>query len=575
MNTFKRAMLLTMAGVMCLGAIGCGGKEDEGGLSKEEKANMTGINVMNFGGGLGRSWLDESIADFMELKKEESYHEGKKGVYFEIENSTSTQSISMKTSGYNIYFDVPTAPLSSYIGSENLLDISDIMDDPLETINGSEVTLNDKLEESMMFDFMGSDGKVYALPHYEFFGGLSYDRTSFVKNGFYFADAAEEAAIEHNCAIVGKKTKFVATKNAVKTVGNDGIRGTEDDGLPTTLEEFIMLCDYMKSKGVTPMTVAGGHIDYYSYLMVGLMSALAGEEEMKARYSFEGNVTVVDGYESEQLWTAPGLDIKKPKTKVVTLTGDLAEGYHTTNTLARYYAAAFTELAYAQGWFSGNASSNTASHTVTQSDFIFSGGSNEEVGMLIEGTYWYNESRNAEYFDLYKNNFSLDGSERDVPWMPLPTSYDVPTTENNGRKQVMLDQGGSYAFINANIADDEGLVRACKDFLKFLFTQEQIRTFVDETGSYKTCVKAEYQPALSDLTKLLEPQKSILSMRNANTVVYQRGNNEKAQSQHLGCNAEIMKPTIGKRYTCYYMAVKGKVTAKQIFEVGVKNSENW
>ncbi len=585
MKIFKKVLLLTMALLMCVSVVACGSTEDQFGLTDEERKNRTEIQVMNFGGGLGGEWLIQSMEDFMELTKDEVYETGKKGVVFDLESSTNTQSSSMQSSGIDIYFDVPSSTIQSYIGGNKLLDIDDIMDDVIETIDGQEITLNDKLDQSMMFDFKGSDGHVYALPNYEFFGGLTYDRTTFIKDNLYLADPTESAKVAYTCSITGETVNFVANRNAKKSVGGDGKSGTEDDGLPTTLNELIALCQYMKEvKQITPFTVAGGHIDYYSYFMTGLWACLAGEEEMKANYSFDGKITVVDFdnysgdavYTNENLWSGFSA-IKKPHTREITLDGDLSKGYYTTQTLARYYIVAFTELAQTKGWFSRDAYSGTASHTIAQENFVFSGqDGGEKVGMLIEGSYWFNESRAAGHFEEYKET-SIDGNERDVAWMSLPTSFNVPVTgESDARKQVLVDQGGSYAFINAKIAGNEGLVRACKDFMKFMFMQEQLKTFADNAGCYKSCVKAEYQPKVEELTNLLEAQRTILKIRDANVVVYQRADNELAQSRHIGCNAAIMKPKMGSTtYTCYQTAAKASKTTREMFESNMINSAAW
>lgn len=43
-----------------------------------------------------------------------------------------------------------------------------------------------------------------------------------------------------------------------KSCGPDGAYGTPDDGLPSSLEEFAQLCDYIKSKGGSPFIIPGG-----------------------------------------------------------------------------------------------------------------------------------------------------------------------------------------------------------------------------------------------------------------------------------------------------------------------------
>ena len=96
----------------------CGGGGDSG---------KTEIKIMNYGGGVGRVWLDEACARFAKANEETVFEEGKKGVTFKIEHNLSTGVETMKSSTYNIYFDEGTGNIASLARTGSLLDISDVL----------------------------------------------------------------------------------------------------------------------------------------------------------------------------------------------------------------------------------------------------------------------------------------------------------------------------------------------------------------------------------------------------------------------------------------------------------------
>ncbi len=571
MKKLKRMIPMLLAVGLTLGSVGCGDSTELPGggyvppTGPIGSANGTVVEIMNFGGGLGRKWLDAAAAEFSKTVETKAYETGKQGVKFNIQNTTNTGSASMGGSGVHIYFDQGFGNLKSKIAKGELLEITDIMDDVIETKDGNDVTLLDKITDTHEHSIKSADGKYYGLPHYEWFPGLSYDVERFNEAGLYFADASETNVVDYTCALVGKTAKFVKNENGKKAVGNDGVYGTEDDGLPTSLEELIMLCDYMKfKKGITPFTVAGGHIDYFNNLTGALWASLAGGDEMEVCYSFTGEVDVVTGYTEENLFA--GYDgVKKPIVETKTLTGTDSEAW-TTKSVARYYATAFEELAVKKGWFSVDATNENSSHLTTQTNFVLNGMSgNEKMGMLIEGSYWYNESVDASVFDNYALIAGKD--TRDLAWMSMPTSFGETVTEGNGKEMVFLEFGTSYAFINGNLAgkaDKEGIVAACKDFLKFLYTEDQLKAFTRNSG----CMKAgiDYTMSGDDYGDLPAFQKSILEMRKRGHVVYQTADNDLAASRKLDCMVSMFRPNIANTpYSEYLTPLRAGKTAKDIF----------
>ena len=127
---------------------------------------------------------------------------------------------------------------------------------------------------------------------------------------------------------------------------------------------------------------------YSSHLNCGIWAALAGKEQMRSNFTFTGEIDAVVGYSDKNLFEGINY-IKEPITEKVTLTE--ATGYKSYDMVSRYYSHAFFEIVMKEGWLSDDISTPTVSHTGSQRNFIFSGIDDmPKVGMLIEGSYWYN-----------------------------------------------------------------------------------------------------------------------------------------------------------------------------------------
>ena len=71
--------------------------------------------------------------------------------------------------------------------------------DDLVTEKGSDgKSIEDRIYASNRESLKGADGGYYALPHYEWFPGLSYDKDNFDKNNWYIAKDAENGKLIEN-----------------------------------------------------------------------------------------------------------------------------------------------------------------------------------------------------------------------------------------------------------------------------------------------------------------------------------------------------------------------------------------
>lgn len=486
-TVLSACMLTSMIG---LAACGGGSNSGSGSSGTEYKYNVKsdtklGIKVKNFGGGIGDFWLKEVAERFAELKQNEQYG-NKTGVYIEHENTFTQSTSSMASDGTNIFFDERMSDPNSLAQSGLLLSLDSIVKD--ETREGG--SLESKIFETAKGGIQGNDGSYYALPHYEFYTGLAYNHETFEKWNAFFAAEDEDNVYLHTSKY--GKANFIGDSSATKSVGPDGVEGTKDDGLPRSLDEFILLCDYIKKESqgeVAPITLSGKYWNYAEYLMIGLWSSLAGAQQMKNYYNCTGEIEVVERdasgnllYTNENLFEGIS-SIKKPKTKMVTMAEDGSQGWMGNDMAAKYYAMAMLDVIIDEGFLSATEKSSK-DHWQAQMDLFMDGKMNtNNSAMLIDGSYWYNEANQNGGFAYYETFVGKDHEELDVRWMSLPTSlYAKDAAADEDKEACFLDCGQAYAMINGNVKNNPELMRACLEFLEFCYTDAELKNFTANTG---------------------------------------------------------------------------------------------
>ena len=490
----KRILATALSVCTLMSAIGmsaCGEFEEDmggGGNKVENVYNVPSdskitIKIKNFGMGPGNLWLEETMERFAEANKDVKYGD-KTGVYLKYEATSNQNTSAMASDTTNIFFDERQSDPYALLQGGLLLNIDSIVKDETR-VGGS---LESKIFDSAKGGITGNDGSYYALPHYEFYPGIAYNRTTFADLGAYFAAEDEDNVYRHNSKY--GSANFIGDDSAEKSVGPDGKAGTNDDGLPRSLDEFIILCDYIKTESegdVAPITISGKYYNMYpDYLLMGLWSALAGAEQMRNYYNCTGEIEVVERdangnlqFTSENMFTGINY-VKKPKTKMVTMSADGKDGWMGNDMAAKYYAYAILDILEAEGFFSKTATSGD-DHWTTQMDLYMDGKAQRpEAAMLIEGSYWYNESNENGGFDAYERYVGKNRNELDVAWMSLPTSVYADGAE--GRDACFLDCGLAYTMINKNVEANPALKQACLDFVAFCYSEQELRNFTAKTG---------------------------------------------------------------------------------------------
>ena len=481
----KKAMCGAMALCMSFGLAACGGggSGTSGGTSGGgDTSASTSINVLVFTGTATRNgaikWIQSAAERFTELKKNEVYESGKKGVNISISDNKLIPYENLSTDGNDIYLDEARADMYTYSASNELMQLDEIV----KYIEDEQGLTIDADAKKRMLGYESADGQrhYYGLPQYEWSNSLTYDVNYFEDSGLYFAkpDATKSVTYEGKYGTV----KFVDPMDMQKSCGPDGAYGTTDDGLPSSLEELAQLCDYIKSKSGSPFIMPGGAAgSVYSFHMVqAIWAALEGAETMKsvtAEFSDKA-VEVVTGFKSNEFFFGDK-NIPMPITEKVVLNNET--GYKMYDMASRYYALAFMQLANDNDWFHSETKSDTSADKV-QTTFIATN-ANERAAMYIDGTYWYHEAKlynKGSAFTQWRR--TSGGKARKLSYMSLPTTLNGSVAEGEGKKNTMLNVGSSFMFANNRVSENEGKKKAVVDFLKFLYSKEELAAFTEFLG---------------------------------------------------------------------------------------------
>ena len=201
-----------------------------GGGGEKRDSTKTYLTVYNYDGGVGTEWLYDCAERFEELYKDKELEEGKKGIVVEVTPGKDNLA-TLAASPYNVFF-TEQIPFNDLIAQNQLLDISDMAEEPFTNLGISEAgNVSNKIPKETKDALLAQKSKLYALPHFEVYTGVSYDRDLFETKSLFIQQRAEGQAT----------TKFCKSNNANISVGPDGVKGSYDDGLPSSYDEFYDL----------------------------------------------------------------------------------------------------------------------------------------------------------------------------------------------------------------------------------------------------------------------------------------------------------------------------------------------
>ncbi len=521
----KKLLTILLAVVMAFGVVACGGGEDY--------SDTTLILVDLDDGGIGTQWLERAGARFSELKKDESYAPGKKGVVVKPIPVGVVNTVNAASSGTHIFVQPYVSNIKSIVNEGNVLNINDLVTDTsYEKRDGQPISIEDKLGDYAN-RYKGADGNYYAVPASSFFACLSYDMDNWENYGLYFAnqDAIDSGAVqEYECkTLLDQVFYFVEEGNTDKsllTCGPDGETGTIDDGMASSLHEFIALCEFMKDdKAINPLYVTGQFVQYSNFLLEAIMTNLMGYDRARTMYEFDGgDFEVVTGFYDEPLFPGAGVDsIKKPKTKTVKLTEET--GYYYSWAVEKYYAEAFMDLAMAKTWFHIDAWDTSVSNKHAIENFIFNGtGKIEKIGMLIETSLWYCEQELEGKMDMFENqaNNAENVMTKRLSVMPLPIKFEGTVEETEGRRQAVMEVWKEMIFINRyRTENDPEMMKACLEFIQFLSSDAELSKYTSENYTFKAM---DYSIAADDYKEMDFFGKELLKFYEIADVSYAYAN---------------------------------------------------
>ncbi len=668
MKKLKKLLALSLCGLMAFSLAGCPSPDSESGVDNGTK---TVINIQGYEAGVNLDWLRVLCDEYEELHKDESFEDGKTGIEFKIEPVTSTDTTAMGNSTVHMY--VTHGGAGGYSGytlamdglTVNIDDVAtELIDDryynmpdgSLREYNEGEekdgvldTSIRDKINKEYYNELLCSrevsnvgEGyyQCYAMPSYGIKTGLTYDAWNFRYYGLYIVDTAWAVEqIAQNTQISkqielyeGKSTKSNASfgaryfikggdglnvNPAIKlSCGNDGLEGTYDDGLPTSMEEFFILCSRMKKKGIAPLSAYGSSHPKRREMYFNLWASLGGYDAWQAHYTYDTNgaeIEVFDSWTNENAFKGISY-VKKANTKMVPVTK--ATGYYANDAIARYYGIAFMQIAYEEGWYSLVSGDKNKNHLQTEEAFVLNGmnvgGENELMGMLIEGDYWYNESKKNGAMKLFKQAASIgkDGLvEPDLQWMSLPTvltgsvtgvgtaadtvyaeangaisgitlsnrATDLPVegiyedgTKSGYNELVQTNGSGAPIVLNARYRNNAKIMEILKGLMKYIHTDRALSFYTGNQGVYRAAMN--YEVSESDIANLSAFQMSSLEMqakcqRVTAPVTFKTYNHK--IGEHLKSNGYL------SAYESY--ANNDQYNCRKLFEDGreTKDTQDW
>ena len=574
-NVFKKLTALMLGAVTAFAFTACGntpsGNSDGGSAGGNESVNgeKMQLYVYNYNGGYGSQWIMNAKQRFEAAHANDEFSGGKKGVQIIVD--ANKDNIATKINSSNeVYF----AESAYYYSLKNQGMLADITSAVTTKLDGESKSIEDKMDDSQK-EFFKVDEKYYAIPHTNTFAGLTYNKDVFDAKNFYFA--AEPYLTDGKVASI--EDWFIADKGDAKSVGPDGLPNTDDDGLPSTYDEFFILLEYMNQKNVQPITWNGyRYYHYLTWFFQALVADYEGYDQMMLNYTMDGDAT--------DLGTISGGAFVKDAAPLKITTEN-------KNDLARqagkYYALKFLEkLEEMAVDASGNTTdivgkkgvfNSSYTHLNAQEDFITGSndGVNKDIGILIEGIWWENEAAPAFQTLVSKtHDQNLAAKNRNFKFMPLPNANaEITAAKANGtKKNTMIDQLFALACVKSGLSAEKQAL--AEEFIRFCNTDAELRAFTVCTNTPKAL---NYALSDADKSEMTSFGLSVWNMKEKSDVVYPYATNSTYMNnmQHFSAFEMYSSTLAGGTQTYAIQAFRNGATAEDYF-TGLKtylDNYNW
>ena len=537
----KSLPCLLLASATIFSAAACGGGNDP----NKDKATLY---VYSFTSGFGDEWLTSLIKDYEEKMKGVVIGD-KVGIHVEpTAEKSDVDGSQMAGRDETVYF-LEQKDYYDLVAKNYIADITQAV---TSTNPYDGKTLESKMFEVQKDYFarqVNGETRYYAYPHYFTSFGIAYDVELFDEKGYYFADGySEEAGLEY---------MFIQSKDEAKTAGPDGVKGNADDGLPTTYQEFLWLCDYIATVGNdNPLIWSGEHRNsYLSHFLNALATDYEGYDQMLLNYSFDGAATSLGTIKD-------GAFVKDAEPTLI----DGTNGAELARQAGKYYAMDFYSDLYAKNYIKNAETdktlySGTYSHLDAQNDFLSKSG--KRTAMLLDGSWWQMEA--TETFEyMGKTNPANSKQNRKLGWMPLPKHEDKV-----GQKSTMYDIMYPLCVMKNGLNPDSWEYKYSLDFIQFANSDEQLAKFTQITGCTKalnyTLTNTQYE-GLSYYAKSFYDQykKSDILFPYDNNLLFA---NNQLTFQSLAPDAHTSPLYKSTAYpTCFIAGIEKGVSAETYFK---------
>lgn len=459
-NFFKKLLCLAVVCVITLTAFGC----KKGG--KGNSSDQATLYVYSFTSGFGKEWLNELIKDYEE-KMKDVVIDGKKGINIEPTTDKSTVTGPQMAGRDEVIYFLEQQDYYELISGGYVADISDAV---TKTNPYDGKTLESKMFKDQQDYFKrveNGETRYYAYPHYFTGFGIIYDVELFDTKGYYFADGYD---------VNGKLADmFVGNEDWAKSKGADGVPNTDDDGLPTTYEEFLLLCDYIATIGNdNPLIWSGQYRKaYLTHFINALATDYEGYDQMRLNYTFDGtaeNLGKIDAKGNFVLDGGEGTLI------------DGSNGAELARQAGKYYALDFYSDVYNKPYIKNKTTTLFSSgfdHLEAQDAFLAK--DTTRNAMLLDGSWWQMEATST-FNNMSKSNPANSKQNRKLGWMPLPKQ----SSEKVGEKQTMFDIMYPLCVMKSGLDKNSWQYKYAIDFIQFANSDEQLAQFTQITS----CTKA-------------------------------------------------------------------------------------
>lgn len=446
MKQIKKVSCLVLAALMAtstmvLGA--CNGSDENEKYKNEGKSP---INVSLYFGEFGVDWLKEIAKGFNETTTSNYYVE-----VSDHKNLTPTIVADIKTGTDKDVFIALDANYQMLYQGDYLEDLSDILTEKPD----GDLTVQQMIKDYDSWSAVGSSGdKLYMLPFNTSPVGLIFDYDRFLEEGWLITDA-----------------------DGSVSAGKDGVKGTYDDGQPTTWAEFDALLAKISLKTKDVFSYMGSvHPEYVNNIVYAYMAQYMGAENYQKFLNHDTNgseVVMEDGtrqsFGIEEGYKALSMDGVKDSLEFV----------------ANYLAN--SEYVAARTLTDGSFNVNNSHTAFLENESVF----------LVEGNWWENGSRS-----LIASREKYGGKpygQADYRYFLLPA---IEGQNSAADQTYFFSQNGGSIVVPKN--KDEAKVAAIKDFLVYMLKSENMEKSTVDTGllwNYNYEIKPEMKDKMTKFGK--------------------------------------------------------------------------